>query len=181
MRYLIASDIHGSAYYTQKILDAFENEKADRLILLGDILYHGPRNDLPLQYEPKKVVQLLNQHKDVIYCVKGNCDADIDQMVLEFPIMSSYFLMEINGHLAFFTHGDIFNLKNLPPLKEGSILIHGHTHVQANITENGITYLNPGSVSIPKENSYNGYALLENGTFIFKDFQGNIHDSYTVG
>ncbi|MBR0138610.1 MAG: phosphodiesterase [Erysipelotrichaceae bacterium] len=180
MRYLIASDIHGSAYYTRKLVEAFEKEGADRMILLGDILYHGPRNDLPEEYDPKQVAALLNKYKDVIYCVKGNCEADVDQMMLEFPINAAFFLMESGSNLLFFTHGDKFNPDNLPPLKKRDAIIFGHTHVQTVDVKDGIFCINPGSVSIPKGNSYNGYIVMENGVFTYKDFQGEMHHTLIV-
>lgn len=180
MKILIASDIHGSAFYCRKLLDAFETEKADKLLLLGDILYHGPRNDLPEQYDPKQVIAMLNPLKDRIFCVRGNCDTEVDQMVLEFPIMAEYCLLEVNGHTVFATHGHKFNTSNLPPITNGDILLHGHTHVPVCDEHDGYVYMNPGSVSIPKENSAHGYMTLENSTFVWKDFDGNIIREYTV-
>ena len=150
MKLMIASDIHGSAYYCRKMLGAFEEEKADRLLLLGDILYHGPRNELPKEYCPKEVIAMLNEKKDYILCVRGNCDTEVDQMVLDFPVMAEYSLLYIEGITIFATHGHHFNLDKLPPHREGDILLHGHTHVPAYIQQEGILYLNPGSVSIPK-------------------------------
>ena len=129
MKYLFASDIHGSAYYCRKLLDAFREEQAERLVLLGDLLYHGPRNDLPREYAPKEVISLLNEHKNKIYAVRGNCEAEVDQMVLEFPVMADYCILSVDGKTLYATHGHIYNQDNLPPLQEGDILIHGHTHV----------------------------------------------------
>ena len=108
MKYMFASDIHGSAYYCRKMLDAFEKEEADRLLLLGDLLYHGPRNDLPKDYAPKEVIPMLNAYKNVIYNVQGNCDAEVDQMVLEFPIMADYALLELEGRTFYLSHGHIY-------------------------------------------------------------------------
>lgn len=173
MKYMIASDIHGSAYYCRKMMDALEKEQADRLILLGDLLYHGPRNDLPREYMPKEVIAMLNDKKDLIYNVRGNCDAEVDQMVLEFPILADYCFLELDGHTIFATHGHNHNPKNLPMLKEGDILLNGHTHIPANQNMGTYTYMNPGSVSIPKENSAHGYMIYD-GEFIWKDLDGNI-------
>lgn len=171
MKWLIASDIHGSAYYCRKLLEAFEKEGADRILLLGDILYHGPRNDLPQDYAPKEVIEMLNPLKDIICSSKGNCDTEVDQMVLEFPILSDYFLLSAEEKLIFATHGHTFNSSNLPPIKESDILLHGHTHVPAcEITDTHI-YLNPGSVSIPKENSPHSYMTFDGKTFIWKDLE----------
>ena len=131
MRWMIASDIHGSAYYCREMLEAFSREKADRLLLLGDILYHGPRNDLPREYAPKEVFGMLNEYKDRIFCVRGNCDTEVDQMVLEFPILADYCILTCGNRLVYATHGHRFNRNSLPPLQPGDILLHGHTHVPA--------------------------------------------------
>lgn len=171
MKYMIASDIHGSAYYCEKMLDAYKAEKADRLILLGDILYHGPRNDLPKEYNPKKVIELLNGIKDDILCVRGNCEAEVDQMVLKFPVLADYAIMNTDSRMIFITHGHKFNEENLPPLHKGDILLHGHTHIPKCTQHENYIYMNPGSVSIPKENSYHGYMTLENNIFLWKDLE----------
>ena len=173
MKYLFASDIHGSAYYCRKLLDAFREEQAERLVLLGDLLYHGPRNDLPREYAPKEVIALLNEHKNKIYAVRGNCEAEVDQMVLEFPVMADYCILSVDGRTFYATHGHIYNQDNLPPLQEGDILIHGHTHVLKAQQMDGYILLNPGSVSIPKEVNPATYAVLENSIFTIKDFDGN--------
>ncbi|MBR5452741.1 MAG: phosphodiesterase [Clostridia bacterium] len=169
MKWLIASDIHGSAMYTRQLLEAFEAEGADRLILLGDILYHGPRNDLPAGYAPKEVIELLNGMKDKILAVRGNCDTEVDQMVLSFPVLADYAILPLGDRLVYMTHGHVYNLSALPPLTEGDILLHGHTHVPACVEEKGVRYLNPGSVSIPKEASPHSYMTLEDGVFLWKD------------
>lgn len=173
MKYLFASDIHGSAYYCRKLLDAFREEQAERLVLLGDLLYHGPRNDLPREYAPKEVIALLNEHKNKIYAVRGNCEAEVDQMVLEFPVRADYCILSVDGRTFYATHGHIYNQDNLPPLQEGDILIHGHTHVLKAQQMDGYILLNPGSVSIPKEGNPATYAVLENSIFTIKDFDGN--------
>ena len=172
MKYMIASDIHGSEFYCKKLIEAYKAEKADRLILLGDILYHGPRNDLPEGYVPKKVIEILNAMKNEILCVRGNCDTEVDQMVLDFPILADYAIITAGERLVYLTHGHNFNEGNLPPLQNGDILLHGHTHVPRCTEHESYVYLNPGSVSIPKENSWHGYMILENGRFIWKDFEG---------
>ncbi len=177
---MIASDIHGSAYYCEKLIDCYKTERADRLILLGDILYHGPRNDLPEGYAPKKVIPMLNELKDEIFCVRGNCDTEVDQMVLDFPILADYAVLCERGRLVYMTHGHKFNEGNLPPVQNGDILLHGHTHVPKISEHETYTYLNPGSVSIPKENSYRGYIILENGVFLFKDLDNNIKNEYRI-
>lgn len=163
MKLFIASDIHGSAFWCKKMLEAYKTEKADRMLLLGDILYHGPRNDLPQEYNPKKVIEMLSEYKNEILCVRGNCDTEVDQMVLPFPILSDYALISVDGIDIYATHGHKFSRDNPPPIKEGDILLCGHTHIAADETVNGFRYINPGSVSIPKENTGNGYIIFENG------------------
>lgn len=170
---MIASDIHGSAYYCKRLLDAFKNESADRLLILGDILYHGPRNDLPREYAPKTVISMLNEINTKLFCVRGNCDTEVDQMVLSFPILADYSVLPVGERLVYITHGHNYNLQSLPPLQDGDILLHGHTHIPAWIEfgKNNL-YLNPGSVSIPKENSENSYMILEDNCFIWKNLDG---------
>ena len=182
MKYMIASDIHGSALYCGKMLDAFRREEAERLILLGDILYHGPRNDLPEGYAPKEVAAMLNPMKKEILCVRGNCDAEVDQMVLEFPVLADYCLLVLpNGQgdasAVFATHGHVYSPHRLPPLKDGDILLTGHTHIPAcgevpDMEGNTYRYLNPGSVSIPKEGSAHSYMIWEDGRFSWKNLEG---------
>ena len=178
MKWMIASDIHGSATYCRKMIDAYHAEKADRLLLLGDILYHGPRNDLPEGYHPKTVMELLNHMKQDILCVRGNCDTEVDQMVLEFPIMADYALLSVSDRMVFATHGHHFHEKNVPPLHKGDILLHGHTHVPKCVEHENYVYMNPGSVSLPKENSYHGYMILDDQTFIWKDLDGTVKNQY---
>ncbi|MBT9713464.1 phosphodiesterase [Faecalibacterium prausnitzii] len=174
MKWMIASDLHGSAYYCRKMLEAFEREGADRLFLLGDLLYHGPRNDLPREYAPKEVIPLLNGKKEKLLCVRGNCDAEVDQMVLEFPVLADYAVLPVGRRLIYATHGHIYHVKNLPPLAPGDVLLHGHTHVPA-WTEfgQGNLYLNPGSVSIPKENSPHSYMTLEENMMQWKELESS--------
>lgn len=177
MKWLIASDIHGSALYCRQLLTAFDREKAGRLLLLGDLLYHGPRNDLPNGYAPKEVIPLLNSHKERIFCLRGNCEAEVDQMVLEFPVLAEYCLLEAGGRLVFATHGHKYNLDAPPALGAGEVLLHGHTHVPAKaLAPAGWWYLNPGSVSIPKEDSARGYMTLEDGVFCWKTLEGREYD-----
>ncbi len=180
MKLMIASDIHGSAYYCRALLDAFSEEGAGRLLLLGDILYHGPRNDFPRDYAPKKVITMLNEISSAIFCVRGNCDSEVDQMVLEFPILADYAVLTAGERLVYATHGHVYNTGNLPPLRPGDILLHGHTHVPAweEFGENNL-YLNPGSVSIPKEDSCHGYMTLEENTAVWKNLDGREYHRMT--
>lgn len=176
MKLMIASDIHGSAYYCRKMLEAFETERGDRLLLLGDILYHGPRNDLPRDYAPKEVITMLNSIKDKLLCVRGNCDTEVDQMVLEFPVLADYCVFLCGERLIYATHGHNYNLQTVPPLQPGDILLHGHTHIPAweHFGDKNL-YLNPGSVSIPKSGSANSYMVLENSAFIWKSLDGAVY------
>ena len=180
MKYMFASDVHGSAFYCRKMLEAYREEGAERLVLLGDLLYHGPRNDLPKEYAPKEVIAMLNEMKNEIYAVRGNCEAEVDQMVLNFPVMADYCILAIDGLTFYATHGHVYNENNLPPLQEGDILIHGHTHVLRAELRKGYTLLNPGSVSIPKEGNPPTYAIYEDGVFSIKDFEGNIIKSIAL-
>lgn len=175
MKLLIASDIHGSAYYCKKIVEAFEKEKADKILLLGDILYHGPRNALPKDYDPKAVGTMLNAIKDKLICVKGNCDSDVDQMVLEFPIMAPYALIAFDNRVIFATHGDKINVENPPYLNKNDVLLYGHFHVPACELKDNFICMNPGSASIPKENSANSYMVTDGKKFAWKDTDGNTY------
>lgn len=179
MKLLIASDIHGSAYFCRALLAAYEREGADKLVLLGDILYHGPRNDLPLEYAPKEVIKLLNERRNDVLCVRGNCDCDVDQMVLDFPMMADYAVFYVGGRLIYATHGHVHNNQHLPPLSAGDILLHGHTHVPAWEEHPTHIYVNPGSVSIPKEGSPNSYLLLTDEGFTWKTLDGEVYKQYT--
>ena len=182
MKWMIASDLHGSAYYCRQMVAAFEREGAERLLLLGDLLYHGPRNDLPREYAPKEVISLLNGLKPKLCCVRGNCEAEVDQMVLDFPVMADYCILPVGQRLVYATHGHVYNLKNLPPLAPGDVLLHGHTHVPAwKDFGDGNWYLNPGSLSIPKENSCHSYMTLEGETFQWKELEsGEVYHTLTI-
>lgn len=180
MKWMIASDIHGSACWCRRLIQKYKEENADRLILLGDVLYHGPRNDLPDEYAPKQVIAMLNEMKNEILCVRGNCEAEVDQMVLEFPVLADYALLVLGEKMVFLTHGHVYNEGNVPPMKKGDILLHGHTHIAKCVEHEDYVYMNPGSVSIPKEDSRHGYMTLENGRFLWKDFDGNILKEYCV-
>ena len=175
MKILICSDIHGDLDSMQKILSAYEIEKAEKMVILGDLLYHGPRNDLPSTYAPKKVISLLNENKEKLLCVRGNCDTEVDQMVLEFPILADYAFLELDGLSVFATHGHHHNTVTPPPIAPGSILLHGHTHVlKCEEFGDGCFYLNPGSAALPKENNPRTYMIYENRCFTVKDFDGNV-------
>ena len=177
MKIIVASDIHGSAYYCKQLMEVFEASGAERMLLLGDLLYHGPRNDLPRDYAPKEVIAMLNHYQDRLYAIQGNCDTQVDQMVLDFPVLAEYCLLEAAGRLIFAAHGHHHNLQSPPPLKPGDVLLHGHTHIPAKDNSAGFWYLNPGSVSLPKENTPKSYMTLENGVFLWKTLDGTEYDS----
>ena len=169
MKVFIASDLHGSFYYVNRLIDRFLIEKGDLLILLGDILYHGPRNDLPKEYNPKKVIELLNNYKEKIVCVRGNCDAEVDQMVLDFDVTTPLKTIEVDGLKLIITHGHKINPNNpIENANAGDIVLFGHSHVVFDEIINGVRYINPGSVSIPKREQSNTYLVLENGIFNLK-------------
>lgn len=167
MKLVIASDIHGSAYWCRRLCELVEAEKPDKLILLGDLLYHGPRNDLPRDYGPKQVIPMLSQFKDIIIAVRGNCEAEVDQMVLPFPCMADFSQLYVDGMTLYLTHGHHHNPDNLPPLTDGSVFLSGHTHVKLDEMRGYVRCLNPGSVSIPKDGSHS-CLIFENGKFSFR-------------
>jgi len=167
MKLLIASDVHGSAPATKKLVDMYGKSGAERLVLLGDILYHGPRNDLPEGYAPKEVISLLSPLKEKILCVRGNCDAEVDQMVLPFPILAEYAVLFLDGRLVYLAHGH----HSEPPLSKGDILISGHTHVPG-IMEGEVIKMNPGSISIPKQGFPPTVLWYDDGVYSIRTFEG---------
>lgn len=175
MKLLIASDIHGDIDSMNEVMRAYELHSAEKILLLGDLLYHGPRNDLPKGYNPKAVIEVLNKNSDKILTVRGNCDTEVDQMVLSFPILADYAFLELDGLSLFATHGHHHNTATPPPLKKGDILLHGHTHVlKCEEFGNENFYINPGSISLPKENNPKTYIVYENRTFTCFDLNGNV-------
>ncbi|MGL5901743.1 MAG: phosphodiesterase [Cetobacterium sp.] len=174
MKIFVISDIHGSSYFLKKALEAFHKEKADQILILGDELYHGPRNPLPIDYNPKEVVEILNKYKEKIIAVRGNCDSEVDQMLLEYPIMSDYSILFLNGKKIFATHGHIYNEDKLPNLSDGNILIYGHTHLPLANKKDKIYILNPGSITLPKGGNENSYGIFEEDMFYIKNLDGKI-------
>lgn len=166
---LIASDIHGSAFYCRKLLRRIEEEQPDKILLLGDLLYHGPRNDLPEEYAPKQVISMLNGLRERLLCVRGNCDTEVDQMVLDFPILADYAVLVLGEQTVYVTHGHHFGEDSPPPHCKGDLLLCGHTHIPACRPRADFTYLNPGSVSIPKAGSRHSYMLWQQGRFTWHD------------
>ena len=173
MKLMFISDIHGSSYWAEKAIDKFNEEKADKLVILGDILYHGPRNDLPKEYNCKKVIALLNPLKNKIIAVRGNCDSEVDQMVLDFMMTSDFATIDVDGHHFFLTHGHLFNEEKLPLLNDKDIFVYGHIHKPVAKEENGIYILNHSSISLPKE-GVNSYGIYENHEFVIKDFDNQV-------
>lgn len=173
MKYLVVSDIHGSLFYANKILDIIKNEKVNKLILLGDLYYHGPRNKLPEDYNPMEVSKLLNSLKDIIYCVKGNCDAEVDEMISEFKFKKNI-RMKINNKRFIFTHGHKYNIDN--PIKNSDVLIYGHFHTGFIKEKDNIIYINSGSLSLPKNNTQNSYLIIDQEKIYLKDLNNNIID-----
>lgn len=180
MKYLVASDIHGSAYFCRELISAIERENPDRIFFLGDVLYHGPRNDLPKDYAPKEVIAMLTPYADRILSVRGNCDTEVDQMVLPFPVMADTAYIQCGEKLVLATHGHIWNTEKLPPMGGVSVLLYGHTHIPACDEHDGFVYMNPGSVSIPKEGSCHSYMILEDGVFSWRDLSGEEYKKYEL-
>lgn len=177
MKYLIASDLHGSAYYVKKLVDIIDIENPDHIILLGDILYHGPRNDLPEGYNPKEVICLLKNHLNGITFIKGNCDAEVDSMVLDNCVFHEHVLTSIKGKTIYLTHGHHHNI-DIPSTNENyDVMIYGHTHIPLCVERNGKLYLNPGSISIPKENSKHSFIMIKDDAIEFHDLNNDIYQS----
>lgn len=174
MKMFFISDIHGSLYNLKKALERYKEEGANYIVMLGDALYHGPRNPLPDEYKPQEVANLLNEYKDKILAVRGNCDSEVDQMLIDYPMMADYSIILYNTRKIFLTHGHIYNQDNLPNLSKNDILINGHTHLPVAEKQNEIYLLNPGSISLPKENNPNSYAVLKDDLFQIKDLDGTI-------
>ena len=180
MKLMIASDLHGSAYYAGKLLDAFQTEGAEKLLLLGDLLYHGPRNALPRDYDCMRTAELLNTVKERIIAVRGNCDCEVDQMVLDFPLLADYALVEWEGVSLYATHGHLWSKDSPPPMARGTVLLNGHFHVPACEPCGEFLYVNPGSTSIPKDGSPGSCLVLEGRTFTWKDMDGRAYQTYTM-
>ena len=173
MKYLVISDIHGSSYYAKKIKEIYNKENPDKIILLGDLYYHGPRNSLTDEYNPMEVAKTLNEYKDIILCTKGNCDAEVDEMISEFKF-EDYIELNINGVDFFFSNGHKYNMDNLPPV--GKVVVYGHFHTGFIEEQYGIIFANPGSISLPKNNTKHSYMIIDDQELILKDVEGNIID-----
>ena len=182
MRLLIASDIHGDRDCCRALLEAFEREKAEKILILGDILYHGPRNDLPDGYAPKAVIEMLNAIADKLFCVRGNCDTEVDQMVLSFPILSdTAFVYDGEANLTLFmSHGHKYSPDSLPPISKNTVFLYGHTHLLGKTEKDGVICINPGSVSLPKGGNEKSYAVYENRNFEIKKLCGEVIEAYKI-
>ena len=176
MKLIIASDIHGSLSAAQALQEAVAREGADRVLLLGDLLYHGPRNTLPADYSPKDVIPILNGMKDSLLCVRGNCDSEVDQMVLEFPIQADYAWIWAGKYNLFATHGHLYDPVTYP-LRANEVFISGHTHIAGHWEENGRIRLNPGSMGIPKGDTPAGYMTWDGETFRWHHLDGTVYDT----
>lgn len=180
MKLFFMSDIHGSLYYLNKALERFNDEKANYIVILGDELYHGARNPLPKEYNPKKVAETLNSLADKIIAVRGNCDSEVDEMVIDFPIMATYSTILYNNRRLFLTHGHIYNENNMPKLSDGDILLYGHTHIPKVEKKDSIFVINPGSITLPKEDNPHTYGVLEGDNFAIKDLDGNVFNEINI-
>lgn len=176
MKLLVISDIHGSLFYLKRVIEIFEKNKYDKILILGDELYHGPRNPLPKEYNPKEVVEILNKYKNKIIAVRGNCDSEVDQMVLKYPITADYNMILWEDKKIFLTHGHIYNIDNPLPIEENDIMIYGHFHIPLIEKRDSRIFLNPGSISLPKGDSKNSFGVFEDGKFYIKDMEENIID-----
>lgn len=174
MRYFIATDIHGSAYWAQKVVDKFAESQANVLVLLGDIYYHGPRNPMPKDYSPKNVANILNTVADKMLVLKGNCDSEVDQYVSDFQFVGDTFVMTENGTKIYLTHGHIFNEQNLPKLSDGDVLIHGHFHSTTVNVVNNVTVIGLSSCALPKTDNVPCYAILDENQIVICDFDDGI-------
>ena len=178
MKWMVGSDIHGSEFFAEKLVKAYKKEGATKLLLLGDILYHGPRNDLPIGFSPKGVIRLLNPLKRDIVCVRGNCEAEVDQMVLEFPVLTDHVILENENLTIYMCHGHHENNENPPLMNKKYVLLCGHTHIPKLDVHGDYVYINPGSVSLPKEDTWHGYMIIEDNKFIWKNLDGEVIREY---
>lgn len=181
MKLLVASDLHGSAPCCEAVLNAFAREQADTLVLLGDLLYHGPRNPLPEGYDPKRCYEMLNAFSGRILCARGNCDAAIDTAVLDFPVTAESLLFQLGGRTVFATHGDLWNEEHPPRLRPGDILLTGHFHTSVCTEHPSFVYMNPGSPALPKDEGHRGYLVLTEEEAVWKDLSGTVYRRYRLG
>ena len=174
MKWFVFSDLHGSAYYCKKVFEAFDREGAERILFLGDTFNGGPGTEPFERFGPPEIIDALNAHRDLIIAVRGNCDGDIDQAVLDFPLNKEPVAVDMGSRKVWLTHGHVFNENNTPPLSRGDILLHGHTHIPTWEVHEDFIYANPGSVALPKGGSPNSYMILAEDGMTWKDMDGNI-------
>lgn len=180
MKFLFISDLHGSLYYSKKIDEIYEKENPDYIVFLGDLLYHGARNPLTREYDPKEVVEILNKYKYKVIGVRGNCDSEVDRMLIKFDMEATYTNIFIDGVRIYATHGHIYNFENLPKINEGDVFIQGHTHIPLAEEKHGIYFINPGSITLPKGGSENSYSIYENREFRIKNIEGRTMKSLKI-
>ena len=181
MKLMIASDLHGSAFYAGSCLPPWSASSRTSCCCWGIFYTTVPATTCPEGYAPKEVIAMLNPLRERLLCVRGNCDTEVDQMVLDFPILADYALLYAGSRTVFATHGHHYNTACPPPLAKGDILLHGHTHVPAwQEFGSGNLYLNPGSVAIPKENSAHSYMMLTDSGFAWKDLEGSIYHTLAL-
>lgn len=178
MKVLVVSDIHGSEYYAEKLNEIIEKEQPEKIVLLGDLYYHGPRNELSQEYNPMKVAGILNKLKERLMVVRGNCDAEVDEMISEFKF-EDHILTEINGKKYYFTHGHKYNIENIP-YDDFDVMIYGHIHQGFIQEKEGFIFANPGSISLPKCNSAHSYIILEEDAILLKDVSGEMIQKYEL-
>lgn len=178
MKVLVISDIHGSSYYARKIEEIVKKENPEKIVLLGDLYYHGPRNELSQEYAPMEVAKILNSLKDKLMVVRGNCDAEVDEMISEFKF-EEHILTNINGKNIYFTHGHKYNIENIP-YEDFDILIYGHIHQGFIQEKEGYLFANPGSISLPKGGTEHSYLILEENQITLKDVDGRILQEYKL-
>ena len=174
MKILVVSDIHGSSYYAKKIIEIYNRENPDNIILLGDLYYHGPRNPLTKEYNPMEVAKILNSLKSIVRCTKGNCDSEVDEMISEFQFEESI-EMKINNLNFFFTHGHKYNIDNIP--ENIDVLVYGHFHTGFIKEKNGVLCVNAGSISLPKNNTKHSYLMIDTNHIVLKDISGEVIES----
>jgi putative phosphoesterase len=175
MKLFFVSDLHGSLPATELVLEKYKTSGADYLVILGDVLNHGPRNPVPQGYQPAAVADLLNRYSDQILAVRGNCDSEVDQMLLDFPMLESYsWVLLENGTRIFLTHGHIYNSDNRPPLKAGDVLAYGHTHIPVAEKSGEQFIYNPGSITFPKGGHVASYGIFEDGIFKVLSFSDEV-------
>ena len=180
MKLLILSDIHGFSDPLEYILKAFYEENCTMILFLGDALYHGPRNSIDDGYNASRTIEILNSLSDKILAVRGNCDSEVDQMVLDYSLLSDYHMVFDGMRKIFFTHGHIYNRANMPLLNRGDIFASGHTHIAEIEDVKGVIHFNPGSISLPRRNTQASYGIYDGTSLMVKSLEGEILKSMVL-